>query len=331
MALHTSLCDRLGIEAPIVLAPMGGAVGPATAAAVAEAGGLGMLGLSWTTPEGMRADLRATRALTRRPVGVNLVLDTDQTERLTVALDEGTRVISFFWGDPAPYVEACHRRGALVLHTVASAAEAMRSVAAGVDVIVAQGWEAGGHVWGQVSTLALVPRVVDAVSPVPVIAAGGIADGRGLAAVLALGAQAAWIGTAFLAAEESEAHPRYRELLVGADETSTVHTELFDLGWPKAPHRALRNATVETWEAAGRPEPGRRPGEGEMMGHRGDGTAILRYDFDSPRFDMTGALDDMCLYAGQGVGLVTRVEPARAIMARLLAQAEATLAALRPA
>ena len=139
MVLRTPLCQRLGIAAPIVLAPMGGAVGPATAAAVAEAGGLGMLGLSWTSPDGMRADLRATKALTDRPIGVNLVLDADQSERLAVALDEGVRIVSFFWGDPAAYVAACHRRGALVLHTVGSAAEARRSVAAGVDVVVAQG------------------------------------------------------------------------------------------------------------------------------------------------------------------------------------------------
>jgi len=330
MALRTPLCNRLGIDVPIVLAPMGGAIGPATAAAVAEAGGLGMLGLSWTSPDGMRADLRATKALTDRPVGVNLVLDTDQSERLAVALDEDVRIVSFFWGDPAPYVSACHRRGALVLHTVASAAEARRSVAAGVDVIVAQGWEAGGHVWGQVATLALVPRVVDAASAAPVIAAGGIADGRGLAAVLALGAQAAWIGTAFLVAEESLAHPRYRERLIAADETETVHTELFDIGWPRAPHRALRNATVAAWEAAGRPDPGQRPGEGDVVGQRGDGSSVLRYDFDSPSFDMTGDLDAMCLYAGQGVGLITKVVPARVIMARMLAQAEATLAKLGP-
>jgi nitronate monooxygenase len=330
MVLRTRVCDRLGIAVPIVQAPMGGAVGPRLAAAVAEAGGLGMLGLSWTAPEAMREALRETTALTRRPFGVNLVMDTDQTERLGVALDAGVKIISLFWGDPAPYVRACHERGAIVVHTVGSSAEARRSVAAGADVIVAQGWEAGGHVWGEVATLALVPRVVDAVAPVPVIAAGGIADGRGLAAVLALGAEAAWVGTRFLAAEESDAHPRYRERLIAADETSTVHTELFDIGWPNAPHRALRNATVAAWEAAGRPAPGQRPGEGDVVARRSRGEPVLRYDADSPRFDMTGALDEMCLYAGQGVGLLAEVAPARAIIARMIAEAEAALSRLNP-
>ena len=148
---------------------------------------------------------------TSKPFAVNLVLDWDPAERLAIALHEGVRIVSFFWGDPAPWVEQVHAAGGIVLHTVASAEEARRAADAGVDAVVAQGWEAGGHVWGQVSTLALVPRVVDAVAPLPVVAAGGIADGRGLAAVLALGAGAAWMGTRFLLAEEAATHPVYQE------------------------------------------------------------------------------------------------------------------------
>lgn len=328
MTLPTALTARLGIALPIVQAPMGGAVGPKLAAAVAEAGGLGMLALAWTEPAAMREEIRALRALTRRPFGVNLVLDRLQDERLGAALEEGVRIVSLFWGDPAPYVARVHEAGGIVLHTVASAAEARRSVAAGVDVIVAQGWEAGGHVWSEVSTLALVPAVVDAVAPVPVIAAGGIADGRGLAAVLALGASGAWVGTRLLASVESDAHPRYRALLVAAAEDATVHTKLFDLSWPDAAHRVLRNATYDGWDRAGRPPTGHRPGEGGAVGQWSDGRPMLRYSDQTPHTDVSGDVDAMCLYCGQGVGLVRDVRPAGAIVRDMAAEAEAILAKL---
>ena len=142
------------------------------------------------------------RERTERPFGVNLGLAWDQRERLALALTAGAPVISFFWGDAGHLIGEAHEAGALVFVTVGTGAEGQAAAAAGADVIVAQGWEAGGHVWGNVSTLALVPRVVDAVAPVPVVAAGGIADGRGLAAALALGATGAWVGTRFLAAHE---------------------------------------------------------------------------------------------------------------------------------
>ncbi|MDP9365967.1 MAG: nitronate monooxygenase, partial [Chloroflexota bacterium] len=141
----------------MVQAPVGGASTPGLAAAVSNAGGLGTLSLTWRSPETARALIRETRRLTDRPFAVNLVLEWDPTERLAIALAEGVRVVSFFWGDPAPFVPGVHDAGALVIHAVASAEEAQRAVAAGVDLVVAQGWEAGGHVWGEVATLALVP------------------------------------------------------------------------------------------------------------------------------------------------------------------------------
>ena len=134
------------------------------------------------------------------------------------------------------------------MHTVGSAADAKRAIDAGVDIVVAQGWEAGGHVRGTVATMPLIPAVVDAVSPAPVVAAGGIADGRGLAAALALGAAGAWIGTRFLASNEASIHPRYRERILQANEADTIYLEdLFDVRWPNAPHRTLRNQIVQTW------------------------------------------------------------------------------------
>ena len=314
LRFDTPFCRLLGIDLPIAQAPIGGASTPALAAAVGNAGGLGTLSITWRSPEATRAAIRETRRLTDRPVAVNLVLDWDPTERLAIALAEGVRAVSFFWGDPAPWVERIHAAGALVLHAVANAEEARRAVAAGVDVVVAQGWEAGGHVWGEVATLALVPRVVDAVAPVPVLAAGGIVDGRGLAAALTLGAAGVWMGTRFLLSAETAAHPRYQDRLVAAAETDTVLTGLFDGGWPNAPLRTLRNATYDAWAAAGQPPPGDRPGEGEVVARNELGDDVLRYASSAPLAGATGDVDAMVLYAGQGVGLARCVQPAAEIV-----------------
>jgi nitronate monooxygenase len=250
--MPTPLCDLLGIEHPIVQAPVGAAAVPRLAAAVSNAGALGMLALSWSGDAA--AVVHAARELTSAPVAGNFVLEWDQHARLDAALAAGLRIVSTTWGDPAAYVGRAHDAGALAMHTVSTAEEARRAAACGVDVVVAQGWEAGGHVGGRIATLPLVPAVVDAVSPLPVIAAGGIGDARGVAAVLALGAGAAWVGTRFLLAEEAPVHERYRARLLAADETEALwFADLFDVGWPNAPHRALRNATTEAWEAAGRP------------------------------------------------------------------------------
>jgi nitronate monooxygenase len=324
--VRTALTELVGIEAPIVLAPMGGAVTPELAAAVSNAGGLGTLPLSWSTPDEVRRHVAETAALTDRPFGVNLIREWDQRERLTVAVDAGAPVISLFWGDAAGLVQEAHDDGAIVFVSVGSAEEAARAAAAGADVVVAQGWEAGGHVRGTVTTLALVPRVVDAVDPVPVVAAGGIADGRGLAAVLALGAAGAWVGTRFLAAQESSIHDEYRRRLLEAVETDTYYGTLFDGGWPDAPHRALRNSTVEAWEAAGRPAPGERPGEEDDVAARGDGSPVKRYASSTPHSSMTGEIEALPNWAGQGVGLVTRVQPAAEIVRELVADAGRILA-----
>lgn len=317
--MQGQLSDLLGIEQPIVLAPMGGVVGPRLAAAVSNAGGLGMLPLTWSDdPAGV---LRETQELTSRPFGGNLVLQWDQHEQLAALLDAGLRIVSFFWGDPSLYVGPVHEAGGIVMHTVGSAEEARRVVEAGVDIVVAQGFEAGGHVWGRVGTIALVPAVVDAVAPVPVIAAGGIGDARGVAAVLALGAQAAWIGTRFLLAEEAPIHELYRRRLIAANEADTeCFADLFDGGWPNAPHRALRNSTVEAWEAAGRPPSGVRPGEGEEIATRPNGTPIARYSVSAPSVGTEGDIEGLSLWAGQGVALATSVKPAAEIVRELVSR-----------
>jgi len=323
--LRTSLCDRLGINLPIIQAAMGGVGGPRLAAAVSNAGGLGMLALWNVPPPVLHEQVQQTRALTARPFGVNLNLQWDQTERLKACLEERVPVISLFWGDPAPLVDAAHGGDAIVLHTASSADEARRAVASGVDVVVAQGWEAGGHVRGDIATLPLVPAVVDAVTPVPVVAAGGIADGRGLAAALALGAAGAWIGTRFLSAPEAGIHPRYQALLLQAAETATVHTTLFDIGWPDAPHRVLRNKTYAMWEAAGRPAPGERPGETDVVARSGRMGEIVRYRCYTAGADTEGDVDTLSLWAGQSVGLVSKRQPAAEIVREIAEEAEGIL------
>ena len=324
--MKTTACSRLGIEVPIIQAPMGGAGGPQLAAAVSNAGGLGMLVLWRADPETMRRQIRETRALTSKPFGVNLNLDFPQEERLDICLEERVPVISFFWRDPAALVSRAKQSGALVLHTVGSVETARRAVDCGVDIVVAQGWEAGGHVRGMVATLPLVPAVVDAVHPAPVIAAGGIADGRGLAAVLALGASGAWIGTRFLASHEAAIHPRYWERLISATEDDTVFLEdLFDVGWPKAPHRVLRNKTVAAWETAGRPLSGTRPGEGEVIAVSRSVGSIMRYQSYTPGADAEGDIDALSLWAGQSVGLVSQIKHAGDIVRDIVEEAEMTL------
>jgi nitronate monooxygenase len=326
--VRTPLCDLVGIEVPVVLAPMGGAVTPELAAAASNAGALGMLPLTWTSPDEIVTIVEETRQRTERPFGVNLGLAWDQRDRLASALRAGVRVVSLFWGDASALIGEAREEGAIVFVTVGTAEEGRAATGAGADVIVAQGWEAGGHVWGSVSTLALVPRVVDAVAPIPVVAAGGIADGRGLAAVLALGAAGAWVGTRFLAASEAAIHPDYRRRILAAGEADTFYGTLFDRGWPDAPHRTLRNSTVEAWEQAGRPPSGSRPGEDDEPASRPDGSPINRYASSTPTAGMGGDVEPLPHWAGQGIGLVTREESAAEIVASLVTEAEEVISSL---
>jgi nitronate monooxygenase len=315
--MTTPVCKLLGIEQPIVQAPM--AAIPALAAAVSNAGGLGMFTLTWS--EDPAAVVRETAALTDKPFGGNFILREDHHQHLEQALEAGLRIASFMWGDPASYVEPVHAAGGIVLHTVGSAAEARKAVDSGVDVIVAQGWEAGGHVWGKVATLPLVPAVVDAVAPVPVIAAGGIGDARGVAAVLALGAQAAWLGTRFLLAEEMPIHEYYRNRLIAADETEPQwYPDLYEVGWPSSPHRALRNTTAESWDAAGRPPAGQRPGDGDVIAHFASGEDIVRYEPAPPMIGTTGDIEALSMWAGQDVALAKQTQPAAEIVTELVSR-----------
>jgi nitronate monooxygenase len=324
--LQTDFTRKLGIECPVAQAPMGGSVTVDLIAAVANAGGLGMQGVSWHEPADLVAELKTIRRRTSRPFAANLCLEWDQHERLGLCLDHGAPVISLFWGNPAPYFPQLRSAGVKTIVTVGSAEEAKRAADLGADIICAQGIEAGGHVWSRVGTMVLLPAVADAVKPLPVIAAGGIADGRGLAAALILGGAGVWIGTRFLATPEAGAHPDWKRDIVEARETDTVLTELFDLGWPNAPHRVLQNSTYDSWKAAGSPPTGVRPGEGETVAHESDGSPIPRYSDTPPRPGTTGDIEATCRYAGQSAGLVRDIVPAAVLVKRIVAEAEAALA-----
>jgi NAD(P)H-dependent flavin oxidoreductase YrpB (nitropropane dioxygenase family) len=312
-----SIFHRFGIELPIFQAPIGSIASPDLAAAVCNAGGVGHLACTWRSPEQLEQMFAATKAQTRKPFGANFVIGFPIEERLARALEHGVPIISFFWGDASAHLARVNASGALAMQVVGSVDEAKRAADAGFEVVVAQGHEAGGHVRGRLGTMTLLPQVVDAISPLPVVAAGGIGDRRGVAASLALGAAGVWVGTRFLAAAEANIHPVYRDLVLTASGDDTLYSELFDVGWPNAPLRTLKNSTVRLWQDAGRPLPSSRPSEGEIIARRGDGSDIPRYHFGSPTRDVEGRVEGMALYAGEVVGLVRKIEPAAAIVSEL--------------
>jgi len=253
-------------------------------------------------------------SLKRKPVKL-FVLHFPHRAGIQVCIDERVAALSFFWGDPSEFVPAAHAAGIAVLHQVGSVEAAVRAQQAGVDVIIAQGVEAGGHVAGEVSTMVLLPRIVDAVPPALVLAAGGIADARGLAAALCLGADGVMMGTRFLATPEANAHPVYKAGLVAASEEDTVCTILFGRGWPHAPHRALRTRFVREWVDRETETQDSRSDE-PVIGHTVIGGAeipIQRFVSMPPNIHATGDIKLMSLLAGQSVGLVDEIRPAAEI------------------
>jgi nitronate monooxygenase/enoyl-[acyl-carrier protein] reductase II len=331
--LKTTLCHELGIEFPLFSAGMGGGTsGPELVAAVSNAGACGVLGMGGLPAPYIRQQIQRVRALTDKPFGVNLLLPLLQEGQINACFDEKVPILVLFWGDPTPFVAEAHRRGTKVFIQVGSVEEAMAAAAEGVDGIIAQGNEAGGHVKSTTALSPLVPAVVDAVQHVPVIASGGIANGRGLVAALSLGAQAVSMGTRFLASAEAQAPREYKERIVQSTAEGTVYVQLFDVGWPDAPHRVLRNKAVAEWEAAGRPPPGRRPGEGTVVGNMPLAERlvdVVRYAVSSPKPGFTGDLDYLALYAGESCSLVRDIKPAAQIVGEVMREAEEVLARLR--
>lgn len=320
---HTQLCDLLGCSVPILQAGMGGPARSELAAAVAEAGGFGMLGMVRESSELIGQEIDAVRGRTNRPFAVNLIPSATDAmlldAELGVAIDRGVPAFCFFWDVVPGAVTRAKKSGALVLHQVGTVDAAKAALDAGVDVLIAQGVEAGGHVHGQTGALVLVEQIAR-IATVPVVASGGFATGGGLVAAMALGAQGIHCGTAFLATEESFAHDYHKDRLVAADAADTVYTDAYVLNWPKgAPVRVIRNSMIDSlgYQLTGY-DPAHIVRE-EVA--RQDGIPILRFATDSPLRTTTGDLEAMALYAGQSTSFVSRKEKATDVIDRIMAEA----------
>jgi NAD(P)H-dependent flavin oxidoreductase YrpB (nitropropane dioxygenase family) len=312
--VRTRLTELLGIPHPIILGGLGGgATVPAMVAAVSEAGGLGMLGVSRYSPQQIAASVRETRALTQRPIGLNLLLFLSDEVAVEAVLEQRPAVFSTAWPWPHQNLrsifELAHGVGASVMHMVSSIDEAKRAAEAGADVIVAQGSEGGGHV-GLIGTMVLVPMVARAVAPLPVVAAGGIATGAQLAAALALGAEGILMGTRFLATDESPWPPSFKQAILDSDGHDTELSEIPDIAkgavWPGAFDRVRRNRLIDRW--SGR--------ENELRRHRTEVAAAIA------RATLEGDAEDGELNFGQSAGLIDAIQPCGEVVRRMVAEAE---------
>lgn len=314
--IATSFTRLVGVSAPIQLAAMPGIGTPALVAAVADAGGLGMLGAPLMSPAVLEGVLEELEERTQGVFGVNFLIPFLDPECVPVAARRA-RVVEFFYGDPdASLIEVARASGALVSWQVGSLTEAVAAESAGCDFIVVQGTEAGGHVRGETSLLPLLSLVLDAVR-VPVVAAGGIATARSLAAVLACGSGGARIGTRFVASAESGAHPSYVKALLAASAADTCLTQAFSGMWPDAPHRVLRSS-IAAAAALTQDIVGEERAAGQVL-------PIPRFSVIPPTRDTTGHVDAMALYAGESVTNVASVQPAADIVSELVAGAERLL------
>ncbi len=311
------LLEHFGATAPILQAPIGSAATVELASAVADAGGIGSLALTWTEPALAAAWVAALRQRAGSRFFVNFVLRFPPTA-LDAALTAGAQSVTLSWGLNAALIAAIKARGSKVGVQVAHPRGAADAVAAGADFLIVQGVEAGGHVQSTRPLAALIPEVVAVAGTVPVVAAGGLATGADCRHALEQGAAAVALGTRFLATAESGAHDAYKQALVRASNAdATVFTNCFDGGWPYAMVRVLRNSTFEAWEAAGCPAQPNRPGEGDAVAMQGSGP-IIRYSGVPPDAGASGDVLAACLYAGASVAAITDCPPVSELMRRLI-------------
>ena len=319
--------DKLNIKLPIWSAGMGlGIAGAELTSGVSNAGGLGVLGLGSMAPAMMHETIDATRRLTSRAFGVNIILPMLQEGQIAACFDAAVPLLVLFWGDPSPYIKDAHKRGMLVISQCGDADEAVRAADAGVDGVIVQGTEAGGHVKATRPLADVVRDTVSALKSLHVTASGGIATGGDIAAALALGAQAVSMGTRFLATREAAVLDEYKARLVDAHSSDTVFTKLFDVGWPDAAHRVLRNRAYNDWEAAGSPPTGQRPDEGEVIGHLAIGdepTALPRYTVTPPLVQFQGDLEEAALYCGESCDRIHSISTVEEVMQSLVQELKA--------
>lgn len=331
--LRTPLCDLLECEVPILLAGMGGVAHWELAAAVADAGGYATLGMVRESPDLIESEVRALRAATNRPFAVNLIPSATDAELLDAQISRclalGVGAFSFFWDVVPDAIARVKAAGCLVLHQVGTPQAAREAEAAGADVLIAQGVEAGGHVHGRLGAFPLAATILRE-ARVPVVISGGISDGAGLAAALAMGAQGVQCGTAFLATDESFAHDYHKQRVVEADASDTVLTDVFVLNWPAG--SAVRVLGNSVTDACGDRLMGHDPDSLPREAIAWDGDAArLRYSTDSPLRTTTGDLEAMPIYAGQGAGALTAIVPAKERLDQIASDAAARLARLNRA
>lgn len=322
--LRTRLTDQYGLDIPFVCAGMGFVGMPPLVAAVSNAGGMGTLGASPLPPDALRAMIGAIRSMTSQPFGVNFITRFTEDAHIDVCLEERVPVVSFHWDDPPEaFISRLRDGGVKVWMQVGSVRMARDVVRLGIDAVIAQGSEAGGHVRGEASTLVLVPAIVDAVAPVPVLAAGGIAEGRAVAAALALGAEAVWVGTRMAATQEANSHDEYKRRLVAATEADTVVTTLFGPEWPDAPARVLRNRVVDEWagrerEVVYNTDPPQSIGR-TLLG--GEEYVMPKFSAFPPMPETVGDFEEMMLLGGESAGLVNEIRPAGEIVRAMMEEA----------
>lgn len=325
-SLRTPLCDRLGCRWPILLAGMGGVARHRLAAAVDQAGGFAVLGMVREAPERIRAEVEALRGLGVQRFAVNLIPAATEAALLDRQVETCLRLkvpwMVLFWDVDVALIQRLKAAGVSVIHQVGGRADAEAAVRAGADVLIAQGVEAGGHVRGEMGTFSLLAELVPW-SPVPVVAAGGIADGRGLAAALTLGAQGVSLGSALLATHEANAHDHHKMRLVTARGEDTVLTRVFNRNWHQAaPVRVLHNRVTR-----GEYDDLKQQDISEIIGEQ-DRQPVYLFSTDSPLVGATGELDDMALYAGQACGAINSIDGAGERIERMLQEAGDALAGL---
>jgi nitronate monooxygenase len=325
MPFETALTKALDLRVPVVAGPLGRGSSAEFLGAVANSGSFGFTAAAHMPEETLSDELAKMSWATNGRFGANLSLTRDRRKWLAIALEAGVRVFSVWQGNIEPYVRIIKDAGGLVFWTLGSPDEAARAKDLGADFIVSQGQEAGGHYVGSAPTMSLLPSIVDAAKGVPVVAAGGIADGRGLVAAMALGACGVWMGTRFVASKESANHRGYKERVVAARATDLVETELFDPVGQECPHRVIRNSTFSKWEEAGRPATGQRPGEGDHISRFPNGKPLYRYDAAAAWDAMEGDWEASPLYAGTTIELIRDVKSVAEIVEDIETTAQAAL------
>ena len=311
-----SMVDLRKLPIPILQAPIGSVATVDLAVAVSNAGGMGSLAMTWTSPDDAARLVVSIKSQTKAPFLVNFVL-AFVPAAFDAVIDAGAPVISLSWGHAPHLIDRAHKRGVTVGVQVGAVKDATRAIGDGADFVICQGLEAGGHVQSTSRLATLLPRVVEQARGVPVVAAGGLADDADIRWAIGEGATAVMFGTRFVATVESAAHVLYKQAIVRSNASDTSRTFCFDGGWPRAAHRVIRNRTLNQWEAAGSPPHGFRPGEGDVVAIEPATGEIRRYDDMPPTASMTGEVMDCCLFAGTGVDRISDIPSAGKLVRRL--------------